>query len=30
MELNMTAICITAIICATLVVLCWMGRGDKK
>ena len=27
--MNMTAIVITAIICATLVLLCWMGWSDK-
>lgn len=29
--MNITAIFITAIICTTLVILCWMGQGrDKK
>lgn len=25
--MNMTAVAITAIICATLVIICWMGQG---
>ena len=30
MEINMTAVVITAIICATLVVIYWMGQGSGK
>jgi hypothetical protein len=30
MTVNMTAIVITAIICATLVVLYWIGKDNKK
>lgn len=30
MTINMTAIVITAIICATLVVLYWIGKDSKK
>lgn len=31
MDLNLTAICITTIICATVIILCWMqqGGGDE-
>lgn len=28
--MDMTAITITAIICATLIILCWMGQGRGK
>lgn len=28
--MNMTAICIAAIICATLVIICRMGQGSGK
>lgn len=29
MTINLTAVCITVIICATLVIICTLG-GDKK
>ena len=28
--IDTTAVLITAIICATLVIICWMGQSDKK
>lgn len=28
--MNTTVIAVTAIICLTLIALCWMGRNDKK
>lgn len=28
--MNMTAVAITAIICATLVIICYMGQGSGK
>ena len=28
--MNMTVIAVTAIICATLVIICWMGQGSDK
>lgn len=30
MTINMTAVLITAIICTSLVIVCWMGRGGSK
>lgn len=30
MSINLTAVAITVIICTTLVVICWMGKGDSK
>lgn len=29
-DVNITAVVITTIICATLAFICWMGRGGKK
>ena len=29
MTINMTAVCITAIICTTMIIICWMGGGKK-
>ena len=28
--MNMTVIAVTAIICLTLIALCWMSRNDNK
>lgn len=30
MTINLTAVCITAIICASLVIITKMGQGGKK
>lgn len=30
MEINLTAVIITAIICATILLLAWTGKGGKK
>ncbi len=29
-NVNMTAIIITAIICATIVIISWIGKDDKR